>query len=45
MDMTISSFKIKLVKALATTKYNPFLQKNNVEAQMDYFWPRLNSFD
>ena len=37
MDVTMSSFKIKLMKAMATTKYSPFLPKNNVEAQMDYF--------
>ena len=45
MDVTMSSFKIKFVKALATTKFSPFLPKNNVEVRMDYFSPRLNSFD
>ena len=37
MDVTMSSFKIKLLKALAITNYPPSSQKNNVEAQMDYF--------
>ena len=42
--------KIMLLKALATTKlFSPLSppppKKNNVEGQVDNFWPWLNNFD
>ena len=45
MDFTMSSFKIKLPKALATTDTPPFSHKNNVEVRLDHFWSRLFNFD
>ena len=48
MGVTLSSFKIKLLKALATTNTSlPLLphQKNDVELQLDLFWPRLITCD
>ena len=48
MGVTLSSFKIKLLKALATTDTPlPLLphQKNDVELQLDLFWPQLISCD
>ena len=47
MHVTMSSFKIKLSKALATTNTPPSSppKKNNVEVQLDHFWPWLNNFN
>ena len=46
MDVATSTFKIKLLKALATPKTpSPFPAKGNVEVQLDDFWPRLNNID
>ena len=47
MHVTMSSFKIKLSKALATTNTPPSSprQKNNVEVQLDHFWSWLNNFN
>ena len=45
MDVTTSSFKIELLKALTTTNTPPPPQKNNVEVRLDPFWPRINNFD
>ena len=45
MDVTMSSFEIKLFKALATTNTPPLPLKGNVEVWQDHFWSRLNNFD
>ena len=50
MHVTMSSFKIKLSKALATTNTPPSSpapppKKDNVEVQLDHFWPWLNNFN
>ena len=37
MDVTTSSFKIELLKALTTTNTPPPPQKNNVEVRLDPF--------
>ena len=44
MDLTMSSFKIRLLKALATTNTPPFPYKNNVEVRLDHFWMPLFNF-
>ena len=45
MDVTMSSLKIKLLKALLTTNTPPPPKKNNVEVQLDHFSSRQNNFD
>ena len=42
----MSSFKIKLLRALATTNTAPRPpQKNNVEVRVDHVWPWPNVLD
>ena len=46
MDVATSTFKIKLLKALATPKTPfPFPAKGSVEVQLDHFWPWRNNID
>ena len=45
MDVAMSSFDIKLLKALGNYKYSHFPPKNNVEVQLDQILPRLNNID
>ena len=47
LDVTTSSFKIKLLKALATTNTPPPTppKKNNVKVRVDHVWPWPNVLD
>ena len=48
MDVAMSCFKIKPLKALAKTNTPPTpvpRHETNVEVQLDHFWPRLNNID
>ena len=46
LDVTMSSFKIKLLRALATTNTAPRPpKKNNVEVRVDHVWPWPNVLD
>ena len=45
MDIAMSSFKIKLWKALATTNPPSPSPYNNVEVWLDHFWPWLDNID
>ena len=48
MDVSMSSFKIKLLKALAITNtplFPPSKKKHSTEILWDHFWPRPTNVD